>query len=199
MTIALERTSELPVIRPVPDPATSRLFRRSPSHVRKGPGLQALQSMIEGPWDMSDLAALAGRSAVAVIGILVAWEGASRSVAWSTQEAWTALGVGCLVIGLTGVTSWIRSGVLRLRQTKLEVLETLRPVEASIARSTATPPWLTRGETGRLADDATIVLGPGMSCFHRPSCVFAVGKGLQGQRRAVARKAGAAPCGVCRP
>jgi hypothetical protein len=197
MTLALDRTAQHRVTKAVePDHRASRLQRPSPSSPARASRLHALT---EGPWDTADLAGLGGRSAIAVVGVMVAWEGASRSTSWNTQQAWTALGVGCLVIGLTGVIGWIRAGTTRLRQMKLQVLETLRPVEAVAVKRTEPAPWNTQADQAALREAGMVVTGDGMSLFHRPSCLFAQGKGLEPQRRTVVERTGAAPCGVCRP
>jgi hypothetical protein len=179
-----------------PDRLASRLQRPLPSQRTKAGRLQALT---EGPWDMADLAGLGGRSAVAVLGIVVSWEGASRSTSWNTQQAWTALGVGCLVIGLTGVLGWVRAGLNRLRHLKLEVLEALRPAEAVAVKQSAPTPWIAQDDLPSLDEAGLVVIGVGMSSFHRPACLFAEGKELDLQRRSAAERTGASPCGVCRP
>jgi hypothetical protein len=196
MTLALNRTARYRVAEPLePDRLASRLQRPLPSQRTKAGRLQALT---EGPWDMADLAGLGGRSAVAVLGIVVSWEGASRSTSWNTQQAWTALGIGCLVIGLTGVLGWVRAGITRLRHLKLEVLEALRPVDAVTVKQPAPAPFA-QDDLSPLDEAGLVVIGAGMSFFHRPACLFAEGKELDVQRRSAAERTGAGPCGVCRP
>jgi hypothetical protein len=148
---------------------------------------------------MSDVAALGGRSAVAVLGIVVSWEGASRSTSWNTQQAWTALAIGCLVIGLTGLLGWVRAGLNRLRHLKLEVLEALRPSEAFAVKQSAPARWIAQDDVPPLDVAGLVVIGTGMNFFHRPACLFAEGKDLDVQHRSAAEQTGAGACGVCRP
>jgi hypothetical protein len=162
----------------------SSIAIQTPTRAQRAP-MPALGAILDGPWEVADLASLAGRVLLAAIGIFVAWEGASRSVVWNDQQAWTALGIGSLVFGLAGIVGWLRAGVVRIRDVKQEVIATIQTAPAAATRARATP-------TG-------VTLGEGMSLYHRADCIFVEGKAIRTLSPQDAERAGAAPCVVCEP
>jgi hypothetical protein len=168
----------------------------TPTRAQREP-TPAVAAVVDGPWDLADLVSLAGRVLLAFAGIVVAWEGASRTLVWNSQQAWTALGIGSLVFGLMGVLGWLRAGIVRIRDAKYEVLASLTPATSDASVSTApVEPWAT---SRSLTRGAHVVRGDGMSLFHRPECIFVKDKAVRSSSRADAERDGAAPCVVCQP
>jgi hypothetical protein len=158
-----------------------------------------LARFIEGPWATQDAISLAGYLAVGAVGLLVAWIGCSGTVRWNNQQAWTALAVGSVVLSLIGIAGWLRTGVQKLRTERLTIVAQLPHGEVAERRlpEPEAVVWATDSLT-ELPGRAPVVVGEGMTIFHRPTCVFAEGKALRRLRRDQA-VASLQACPVCRP
>ena len=165
----------------------------------RGFAARAARAVCEGPWELADLVILAGRAGFGLLAVVVAWIGCSGTLVWNTQQAWTALAIAGLVLALTGVIGWVGTGVRRVRELRAEVLG---PVAARLlgeAEASEEPVAAAWSEAETRARTTHVVLGPGMTHFHRPACILARGKDLRAKPRRQVEKRGVTPCAVCRP
>lgn len=184
----MSQTSEL---RPA---VPSRLHRPAARDAPPRPGSPLVAALVEGPWELPHLASLSSRLAVASLGLVVSWIGSSGTTSWNAQQAWTAVGIGSVVLGMTGIVGWLRAGVAELRAFKVEQLsrrQLHRVVDAGYE------PAAGRGRASG-ADDG-VITGNGMTRYHRATCLFVAGKPTKQLHRSDARGAGLEPCAVCAP
>jgi len=129
-------------------------------------------------------------TAVGLIGIAVAWWGASGTTDQLVQIPWVNLGVvGVIVLGL-GNCSWLLAGRRAVGERRRQLLEGLSAAPSVVPR--AEPP--ARNGTGPRP-----VWAPGMAHYHRADCQLALGKAAVAATVATHERRGRVPCGMCRP
>ena len=159
---------------------------------RTRPRPKASEWVLDGPWEASELIATGARLLVAGIGLLAAYIGCSGTVSWLAQQAWTALGIGALVFGLTAVAGWIQSGLRTLRALEAELLGmAVEEFGPNLAAETVPNTSATR-------PDALVTVA-GTTLLHRPSCLLVAGKPVREISRTAAVTASLADCTMCIP
>lgn len=167
---------------------------------RPGRGWRFVDHWLDGPWETADLVSLASFLALGAAGLVVAGVGTRSVDRFTGQQGWTAAGVAALAVAFVGIASWLKSGMRRLRELEADTYAAVAQAtgyraaqEAQVAA--AAGPDVLVGPAERLP--ATVVTGRGMSRFHDPSCVFAVGKEVTAVTAATAARRDLVPCGVC--
>ena len=134
--------------------------------------------------------------ATGLVGVLIAWIGCSATVSWAAQQAWAAVGIGAVVLSLTGVVGWLQAGMGNLHALKADVFAELHSHASvsepdAVAVAAAPRPHVVQ-------PIATVVSGPGMTLFHRLDCLFVQDKATTESSRSEAA-ASLQPCVVCEP
>jgi hypothetical protein len=146
--------------------------------------MRSRDTLGDSPWRVRDVTSAGGRLGVAVAVIVASWVGASGTVLWEDQLLWTALSVGAVAFGLSGVAGWLLAGFRGIRYETEAVLTPLRHLEA---RRVARTPQ---------SSSARTVTCRGMAHYHRADCLLVAGKA---SARTTPRHAKLLPCGVCSP
>jgi hypothetical protein len=177
--------------------ALAAAFRPVPKGLEVPPGSSGrFEQFVIGPWQQADLVGMTARLATGLMGVLVAWIGCSATVSWAAQQAWTAVGIGAVVLSLTGVVGWLQAGMGNLHALEADVFAELRshvglPENDAVAAAPAPRPHVVQ-------PTATVVSGPGMTLFHRPDCLFVQDKETSESSRTDAAVS-LQPCVVCEP
>lgn len=163
-----------------------------------GPGGEAATRktsdwVFQGPWEKGDLIVLAGRLGIGLLGLLICWIGCSGTEKWVPQQGWTAGAIGALVLALSGVASWVQTGVRNNRDAQSALLPQVRSRFVHQAAADLVPVAVAvTSATGYVA-------GASMSRYHRADCLLAIGKSVDPVSKVDAENAGFLACGVCRP
>ena len=156
------------------------------------------------PWRRSDVV----RAAVlAVVGLAIGvwgWFGVSGEVRLQEQQGWTVLACFGVAVAACGAVYLITVAMREVRLGQRQLMFDLADVMG----------WsVTVTKRGRLhlhaaadgpaeaaaeRDDATLVIGPGMTIVHRSECPIARGKAVTEISAADAAARNFGPCGVCR-
>lgn len=134
-------------------------------------------------WRYDEVFRLVITSTVSALLLLLAYIGASGTATLKQQGLWLDLGIGALVVGGFGATSFLLIGFRRVYLGVGEVLRTGGAIE---------PPEPTQ-EVRALVSVANTIR------FHREDCVLAEGKAVVRGSQAQHRRAGRKSCEMCRP
>lgn len=146
--------------------------------------------VLDGPWDRRALRLSVLRLALGPIGLFIAWYGASGSKDWKDQQVWMAIGVIALVVAITGVTGWLRTGLRNVRHFERLLLASAgEQVAATYARGVVA--------TDASSDDVVVITGT--TQFHRPECLLTAGKTVASLSPAEAAGGHLDACGMCLP
>jgi hypothetical protein len=141
----------------------------------------------DAPWRAGELVRVGVVSAAGLIGVAVAWYGASAHADWPDTLPWASLGTGALTVALLGLVAWLMAALRRVRNLRREVMPRLK---AAVSTPSITSP-------ARTAPGADFVTAGGMTRFHHPGCPLATGKPVRPLTIEDARSATLKPCGVC--
>jgi hypothetical protein len=139
------------------------------------------------PWRLGDLVSLVAALAAGLAAIVAGWIGVSGEPTTSQQTAWLNVGIGGLVVAGIGVAVWLMTGRRAVGERRRHLLPDVAATLAASAPAT-------------VDDDAAeaLVVLPGMTRYHRPTCELMAGKKAMPLGRRRSRRA-LAPCGVCEP
>jgi hypothetical protein len=143
----------------------------------------------DAPWRAGELVRVGVVSAAGLIGVAVAWYGASAQADWPDTLPWASLGACAVTVAMLGLVAWLMAALRRVRNLRREVTPWL---EAAVSSPSISAP--TRTEPG-----AHFVTVGGMTRFHRPGCPLVTGKPAGPLTIEEARAAALEPCGVCGP
>ena len=136
-------------------------------------------------WRRRDAVGWLVAEVVAVVLLVVAWWGTSRTVEVDRQDGWFGLGMAGLVVAGVGNGLWLLAG---------------RAAVSRRARSVIACDQASRAE--RVVDGyapTRLVGGASLAHYHRPDCRLAAGRPVDAADRAGHERLGRRPCGVCRP
>jgi hypothetical protein len=143
----------------------------------------------DAPWRAGELVRVGVVSTAGLIGVAVAWYGASGQADWPDTLPWASLGAGALTVALLGLVAWLMAALRRVRSLRREVMPWL---EAAVSTRSISSPAST-------APGAEFVSVAGMTRFHQPGCPLVLGKPVRPLTIEEARAAALEPCGVCGP
>lgn len=146
--------------------------------------------VLDGPWDRGALRLSALRLLVGPIGIEIAWYGASGSKDWKHQQIWMAVGVIAVVIAITGVTGWLRTGLRNVRHFERLLLGSAGEQVTNAFAGDVVAAQPTSGD---------VVVIAGTMEFHTPGCLLTADRSLQHLNRAEASGGQLYACGMCTP
>jgi hypothetical protein len=143
----------------------------------------------EAPWRSGELVRVVAVAAVGLVGMGVAWYGASGQADWPDILPWASLGAAAATVAVLAFVAWLMAALRRVRSLRQELMPRLEAAVVARSAVAAAP----------LASGAEFVAAPGMTRFHRPDCPLAVGKPVRPLTPDETRVAGLGPCGVCCP
>jgi hypothetical protein len=143
----------------------------------------------DAPWRTGELVRVGVVCAAGLIGVAVAWYGASAQADWPDTLPWASLGAAAVTVAMLGLVAWLMAALRRVRRLRREVMPWL---EAAVS----TPGITATVRTARGADFVTV---GGMTRFHRPGCPLVAGKPVRPLTIEDARISALGPCGVCGP
>jgi hypothetical protein len=135
----------------------------------------------QGPWVPRDLGRALFSTSLGAIGLIVGWYGVSGQVRLRDEVVW--LVVSTCGVGFAGMamTTWLTTGMRAIRSEHRALHERLITD-------------LEQESTGADDGPAGAVTTDGMRFYHRPSCVFVVGKAVW-----ATDGVGLSPCTWCTP
>lgn len=122
-----------------------------------------------------------------LVGIVVAWVGASGTVVWRHQMIWIAVGVAAAVVAASGEAMWLLSGLGMVKHERRAVKGLIRAYS------------VLDGDDSPATKPSAMVWARGMTHFHRSGCDVVRGKAAVALNRAECRRKGLRPCGMCQP
>ena len=126
-----------------------------------------------------------GTNSIGLVLIIAGWYQASGEVTVRGQLTW----LNVSMVGL-GVSGWANGMWLwRGRQVIGLARATMLPLASNRKGPRPTP----------ALPESSLVTGPGMSRFHRPSCPLVAGKDVSGETLAHFERRGLTACDVCQP
>lgn len=143
----------------------------------------------DAPWRISELVKVAVVSTAGLIGVGVAWYGASAQADWPDTLPWASLGASALTVAMLGLVAWLMAALRRVRSLRREVMPWL---EAAVSTPSTIPPVQT-------VPGEDFVTAGGMTRFHQPVCPLVTGKSVRPLTIEAARASALEPCGVCGP
>jgi hypothetical protein len=146
--------------------------------------------VLDGPWQRREVVWPSARIAVGLIGIWVAYVGASGTLNWTDQSWWVAIGSIALIVSLSGVAGWIKVGLRNVRHLEKLMLGTARVQFAGAAAAISAD-----ARRAHQADTSALVVLAGATLVHRADCLLVTGKPVQG----VSSSPGLETCGMCQP
>jgi hypothetical protein len=158
-----------------------------PDVVRREPRAAVLGD--DAPWRTGELVRVGVVSTAGLIGVAVAWYGASAQADWPDTLPWASLGAAAVTVALLGPVAWLMAALRRVRSLRREVMPWL---EAAVSTPNI-------GPTVPTAPGADFVTVGGMTRFHRPGCPLVTGKPVRPLTIEEARASALEPCGVCGP
>jgi len=142
------------------------------------------------PWTLEDLFRLLIGDFAGVVLVAISWLEASGELTVRHELAWLRLGISG--IGVAGFTNarWLLAGrrVVGLARTAI-LPDQMGPPTAEAPSTTAAGPM-----PGAAPDIELMVVGAGVSLYHRPDCPLVAGK-----QTAQLAGTGLAPCEACEP
>lgn len=157
------------------------------------------------PWRAGDAIRAVVLDLVGCFLIVLGWLGAASTARLSHQYAWTAVAVGGLLVAGFGNALWLLAGRravgIRYRRLLAEGVGAPGAVATPGEDGDAAP---ASPERARSADGAgetadTLVIGAGMTRYHRADCMLVRGKAVRRHRSGRKSDARARPCGICLP
>ena len=133
----------------------------------------------QGAWTRGSAAAAVALAAASIVGLAIAWIGASGQTRMEDEVPWLVLGVAAFAGGGLAGALWLGRGLRSIRTERLALRRRL------IAMNVGAP-------TGGTTTSTVRVMANGMTRVHRPDCEYVRGKTV----REVAPDA-AAECVVC--
>jgi hypothetical protein len=134
------------------------------------------------PWSPADAVRWLVIGLLGHILAVVAWFLAANEDTLDGQVPWVSLAVAGFALAAYADLTWLLQARFAIVQRRVRLLpgDVPRPPVAAVA-------------------DGTIVGGPGLVRFHRPSCPLAAGRAWPTLARHDAVDEGRRPCGVCKP
>jgi hypothetical protein len=154
------------------------------------------------PWSSDHLVGVMVVNGVGLILLIGGWWKASSISSAHSQLAWLNLSVLGLVLAGAANGLWLARvrRVVTLARSAALPFGPGQPFGPSV---TAAQPALAGPKPGTAATNGhgtgDLVSGPGMSFYHRPSCLMVAGKEIQAAARSRHERAGRRPCEVCWP
>ena len=150
------------------------------------------QSLGDSPWTAGDLRRALVYLTAGLLGIVVAWIGASGTTIWRDQLVWTAVGVAAAVIGAASGATWLLAGLARVRTGRSDLKAHFRDLGKM-------PVYAPSPQSPVRNGSAAFVWSPGMTRFHRPDCDLVRGKSVQMLTRVECNERHLEACGMCQP
>jgi hypothetical protein len=143
----------------------------------------------DAPWRTGELVRVCVVSTAGLIGVAVAWYGASAQADWPDTLPWAPLGAAAVTVAMLGLVAWLMAALRRVRSLRREVMPWL---EGAVSTPSINSPV-------RTAPGADFVTAGGMTRFHQPACPLVTGKPVRPLTVEDARASALEPCGVCGP
>jgi hypothetical protein len=126
---------------------------------------------------------------IAVSLAVAGWAGASGEVLVSRQLPWAALAGAAVVVAGAANAGWLLTGRRAVAERQASALGRAFPAVVRLFPS----------ERPSAAPGDEPVAGPGMTRYHRPTCLLAAGKDVAPAPVGLHRRAGRRPCELCAP
>jgi len=143
----------------------------------------------DAPWRAGELVRVGVVAAVGLIGVAVAWYGASAQADWPDTLPWASLGASAVTVAMLGLVAWLMAALRQVRSLRREVMPWLETAVSTPSISS----------TVQTAPGADFVTAGGMTRFHQPGCPLATGKLVRPLTIEEARASALDSCGVCVP
>ena len=141
----------------------------------------------DAPWRTGELVRAGVVSVAGLIGVAVAWYGASAQADWPDTLPWASLGASAVTIAMLGLVAWLMAALRRVRSLRREVMPWLK---AAVSGPSISSPV-------RAAAGADFVTATAMTRFHQPGCPLVNGKPVRPVTIEQTRASALEPCGVC--
>lgn len=143
-------------------------------------------------WQDTDILLLVATALGGLIGITVAWFGASGSSDPAGQATWMSVGVAAFTTSATGNCLWLLRGRRAIGERRAGLIS-FEPDEADPPADPAGWPDESTA-TGSRTTQFEFVRAEGMNRVHVPDCPLLTGKSV-----VPAQLGDGEPCGVCQP